>query len=95
MPKKQKLVVRNFAQVRDATIEFGDLTVLVGPQGSGKSLILQLFKLAIDRPEIVQALVDAGHDVKDRSDFLDVYFGQGMSSACGPTRLAFPTAAER
>jgi energy-coupling factor transporter ATP-binding protein EcfA2 len=74
----QTVRVENFAQIRDATIEFGDLTVLVGPQGSGKSLVLQLFKLALDAPEILSALHDAGHTVDTADEILDVYFGQGM-----------------
>jgi hypothetical protein len=40
------LQVRNFAQIKDARIEFGDLTILVGPQATGKSLVLQWFKAA-------------------------------------------------
>jgi len=35
------LSVRNFAQISEATVELADLTVLVGPQGTGKSLLLQ------------------------------------------------------
>lgn len=79
--RRDTLRVQNFAQVRDAEIQFGDLTVLVGPQGSGKSLVLQLLKLALDGDEIASALVDAGHSVSERQEFLDVYFGQGMSGA--------------
>lgn len=80
-PGKDTLRVQNFAQIRDVEVQFGDLTILVGPQGSGKSLVLQLLKLAIDRDEISNALVDAGHSVNERREFLDVYFGQGMSGA--------------
>lgn len=50
------LHVRNFAQIEDARIEFGDLTILVGPQATGKSLVLQWFKAAIDMGEIFAAL---------------------------------------
>jgi predicted ATP-dependent endonuclease of OLD family len=42
------LQVLNAGQIKDAKIEFGDLTVLVGPQATGKSIFLQLFKLLID-----------------------------------------------
>ncbi len=72
------LRVSNFAQIRSAEISFGDLTVLVGAQGSGKSLLLQLFKLGLDAAEIVPALRDAGHFTTDKNELLDVYFGQGM-----------------
>jgi hypothetical protein len=75
------LEVRNFAQIDRARIEFGDLTVLVGPQATGKSLLLQWFKMALDHGEVVTALKEAGHDVSDPNALLDLVFGEGMSSA--------------
>lgn len=75
------LLVKHFAQIDDAQIEFGDLTVLVGPQATGKSLLLQWLKLAIDIGEIVFALKEAGHDVKTSKNLLDLAFGEGMSAA--------------
>ena len=35
--------------VKEADIRFGDLTVFVGPQATGKSIILQLLKLLVTR----------------------------------------------
>lgn len=78
---KVQLQVKNFAQIRAAELEFGDLTVLVGPQGTGKSLLLQLFKLLLDSGEVFAALRDAGHALDAPDDFLDLYFGQGMRRA--------------
>lgn len=78
------LEVRNFAQVEHARIEFGDLTVLVGPQATGKSLLLQWFKMAMDASEVVAALKEAGHDVAEPGSLLDLVFGEGMSSAWDP-----------
>jgi len=75
------LQVKNFAQIDDAQMEFGDLTVLVGPQATGKSLLLQWLKIAIDIGEIVFALKEAGHDVKTSKNLLDLTFGEGMSAA--------------
>ena len=75
------LHVKHFAQIEDAQIEFGDLTVLVGPQATGKSLLLQWLKIAIDIGEIVFALKEAGHDVKTSKNLLDLTFGEGMSAA--------------
>jgi hypothetical protein len=75
------LEVRNFAQIERARITFGDLTVLVGPQATGKSLMLQWFKMALDHREVVTALREAGHDVSDPTALLDLVFGEGMSSA--------------
>src|SRR6516165_211236 len=85
------LEVRQFAQIDEARVEFGDLTVLVGPQASGKSLILQWLKIAIDIGEIVFALKEAGHDVKDEKNILDLTFGEGMSHAWrdGKTEIRF------
>lgn len=75
------LEVRNFAQIENARIEFGDLTVLVGPQATGKSLVLQWFKALMDTGEIYAALKEAGHDVKDPKGIIDLIFGDGMSKA--------------
>jgi hypothetical protein len=75
------LQVQHFAQIDDAEIEFGNLTVLVGPQATGKSLLLQWLKIAIDIGEIVFALKEAGHDVKTSKNLLDLTFGEGMSAA--------------
>lgn len=75
------LHVRNFAQIEDAQIEFGDLTILVGPQATGKSLVLQWFKAAIDMGEIFAALKEAGHDVRTPTGLIDLVFGEGMSAA--------------
>ena len=75
------LEVRDFAQIKNAKIEFGDLTVLVGPQATGKSLVLQWFKAAIDIAEIYAALKEAGHDVKASGGLIDLIFGEGMSRA--------------
>jgi len=85
------LEISNFAQIDSARIEFGDLTVLVGPQATGKSLLLQWFKMALDAGEVVSALREAGHDVSEPSGLIDLVFGEGMSSAWHPdtTRVEF------
>jgi hypothetical protein len=75
------LDVHNFAQIERAQIKFGDLTILVGPQATGKSLILQWLKIALDAREVVFALKEAGHDIKSAENLVDLVFGEGMSSA--------------
>ena len=75
------LVIRNFAHIRETSIEFGDLTVLVGAQGSGKSLALQWLKTALDGKQIVAALRDAGQDVSDPDVLIDLIFGVGMGKS--------------
>jgi AAA domain, putative AbiEii toxin, Type IV TA system len=79
------LKVRNFAQIREANIELGDLTVLVGAQGTGKSLVLQWLKTALDGKHIVKALKDAGQQITDPADWIDLIFGQGMKPAWRPS----------
>jgi hypothetical protein len=75
-----RLRIRDFAHIADIDITFGDLTVLVGPQASGKSLALQWLKIALDGQAIVGQLRSAGHLV-DRSDALiDLIFGTGMAA---------------
>ena len=40
-----RLTLNNIGQIKHADLRFGDLTVLVGPQASGKSITLQWLKL--------------------------------------------------
>jgi energy-coupling factor transporter ATP-binding protein EcfA2 len=71
--------VKNFGPIKSATITFGDLTVLVGPQASGKSILLQLLKLLVDTSQVKYEFRRAGVDWgNDFSLFLEVYFGEGM-----------------
>jgi len=50
----KNLIIENFACIRKAEITFGDLTVFVGSQATGKTLVLELMKLVEDRPAITQ-----------------------------------------
>src|SRR5688572_12172810 len=75
------LDVSNFAQIEHAQVTFGDLTILVGPQATGKSLILQWLKIALDAREVVSALKEAGHDVSTPTNLIDLIFGEGMAAA--------------
>src|SRR6185436_9486441 len=70
--------VEKFGQIEHVEVEFGDLTVLVGPQAAGKSLILQTWKLALDSGEIVGALRGAGLLLENESELIDASFGEGM-----------------
>lgn len=75
-----RLEIRDFAQIREANLQFRDLTVLVGAQGTGKSLILQWLKAAIDGKQIVKTLLEAGQEVSPRT-LIDLIFGVGMGNA--------------
>jgi energy-coupling factor transporter ATP-binding protein EcfA2 len=72
-----RLQVQRFAQIDNVDVTFGDLTVLVGPQASGKSLVLQLFKLALDGRAVAHTSKKYGLLFRDRREFLDRYFGEG------------------
>ena len=48
-----KLKIINFGPIKEADIDFGDLTFLIGPQASGKSLSLELLKLILDKQHII------------------------------------------
>jgi hypothetical protein len=76
------LRVENFGPIKHAEISFSSLTVFVGPQATGKSLLLQLLKLLEDTAFIKKEFSRAGVDWSGKfTDFLDVYFGEGMHSA--------------
>ena len=69
----------------EAGIEFGDLTVFVGPQATGKSIFLQLLKLLLDKYAIHQELRRFSIEWRgDSQDFLDLYFGEGMAGIWNP-----------
>ncbi len=75
------LSVRNFAQIASGQVEFGDFTLLVGAQASGKSLFLQLLKLLVDKDQISNTLKTNGYDWgKNSKLLLELFFGEGMSN---------------
>ena len=82
--KPNRLKVNHLGPIQSAEIEFGDLTVLVGPQGTGKSIFLQTLKLLIDREQIHDTFkrhnVGFGEDVVA---FFNGYYGRGMSGIWG------------
>jgi hypothetical protein len=75
------LRIRNVGQIADADLTFGDLTVLVGPQATGKSIALQLLKLMVDAGQVQAELSRHGLDWSGQlAEFLDVYLGEGMGA---------------
>lgn len=76
-----RLSIKNFAQIDSVDLELADLTVLVGAQGTGKSLALQWLKIALDGPVAIQTLADAG-SLAD-GDFSQLLFGRGMAQSSG------------
>ncbi|MBI2195001.1 MAG: ATP-binding protein [Planctomycetes bacterium] len=73
------LQMERIGQIVLADINFGDLTVLVGPQATGKSIFLQFLKLVADTGYVHDQLRKHGIDWnRSMPDFLDVYLGDGM-----------------
>ncbi|HBT78184.1 MAG TPA: hypothetical protein DEB39_14965 [Planctomycetaceae bacterium] len=89
----KRLFVQNFGQLKSAEVTFGDLTVFTGPQASGKSVFLQLFKLLLDKDLVGDKLRkdSAVWKTKRRADtlrlFSGLYFGEGMGALLDNERL--------
>ncbi|MBI4648143.1 MAG: AAA family ATPase [Bacteroidia bacterium] len=76
----EHLKIKAFGPIEDADVNFGDLTLLVGPQASGKSIFIQLLKLLVDKYHIRKTLQQYNYIWgKDTEKILDIYFGEGMS----------------
>ncbi|MCX7044911.1 MAG: AAA family ATPase [Candidatus Sumerlaeota bacterium] len=87
IPLIPSLEAKGFGPIVTADVKFGDLTVLVGPQASGKSIFVQLLKLLIDTAHVRFECRRAGIDwEEDFKQFLDVYFGEGMRSLWNPSK---------
>ncbi len=91
-----KLSVQDFAQIESAEIDFGepgDLTILVGQQATGKSLVLQWLKLLTDSLTVRQDWERFGTNYKVAGDDirpLDMFFGEGLGRGFrqGSTKIA-------
>ena len=82
-----RLKLSAFGPIADADITFGDLTVLVGPQATGKSILLQLLKLLLDRRSIHVEMQRFGLEWgRNTDEFPQLYFGEGMSRLWLPDR---------
>lgn len=72
--------IANFGPIANLDIKLGDLTILIGPQASGKTLFLQLLKLVIDREQIVSNLTSYNYVTENNVDnILNCYMGEGLS----------------
>ena len=76
-----ELSINNFGPIKEAKIDFGDLTFIIGPQASGKSLALELLKLILDKYHIVSTLKKYNFILSktDAKNILDWYFGEGLA----------------
>ena len=77
----QTLKIHKLGPIADIDISFGDLTFIVGPQATGKSIALEAMKLVEDRDSIIATLDKynyiIGHNDKK---ILNMYFGEGMEN---------------
>ncbi|AUX20545.1 hypothetical protein SOCEGT47_010170 [Sorangium cellulosum] len=80
----KRLQVFAMGPIQHGDVEFGDLTVLVGPQASGKSLFVQLFKAIQDagaiRLDLEQYGFDWTHGEDLVRDYCSLYFGGGLET---------------
>ena len=63
----RKLTVRNFSVIKEAELEFGKITVLIGPQASGKSLLCKL-AFFLGR-EVVKIAIDMAVNQRPYTEF--------------------------
>jgi len=71
------LKVKNFGPILEADVAFGDLTFFVGPQASGKSILLQLMKLVADNSYITNTLIYSAYigqnPLKDNNSYKEIF----------------------
>jgi hypothetical protein len=73
------LQLTHIGPITKADIRFGDLTVFVGPQATGKSIALQFLKLILDLGYVQEEMTRYGVDWSgELPKFLDAYLGEGM-----------------
>lgn len=74
-----RFCIKQFGPIDNISIDFGDLTILVGPQASGKSIALETLKLAIDYNYIIDTLDKYNYIIGLNTDkILNLYYGEGM-----------------
>jgi energy-coupling factor transporter ATP-binding protein EcfA2 len=75
----ENIKIKSLGPIQEADINFGDLTLFVGPQASGKSILLQLIKLITDKNSIETTLKNYGYVWgTNEDDNLERFFGEGM-----------------
>lgn len=77
----KQLEITRFGPIKQCNIQFGDMTVMVGPQATGKSLFLQFLNLILDYPAISKTLKSYGFTVNNLEDLLGHYLGRDMAKS--------------
>jgi putative AbiEii toxin of type IV toxin-antitoxin system len=74
----ETLKLKNIGPITEADVQFGDLTILVGPQATGKSIFFQFLRLVLDVAPILGYLDEHGLNWhRDTRKFLELYLGEG------------------
>ena len=78
--------IQKMGQFSEVSVEFGDFTLLVGAQGTGKSIFLQIFKLLQDEDYVKNTMNQFGQDwsKKSKPELLEAYFGEWMRHMWSP-----------
>lgn len=79
-----RTLVKSVAQILDADVNLSDFNVLIGPQASGKSIFLQLVKLALDAGPIKAEIKKHGYTWENTAGFIDLVMGEGMRGIIKP-----------
>lgn len=80
----RKLTVKNFSVIKEAELEFGKFTVLIGPQSSGKSLLCKLaYFFCREIPEIATESAIKGYNLVGFSALLRAQFSQRFTAYDG------------
>lgn len=74
--------LRNFGPIDSVNLQIGDMTIIVGEQALGKSIVLETFKLLVDSRSIVSNLQRYSFVVGKRNpnQLLNSYYGVGLAS---------------
>lgn len=81
MRSENTIRIENLGPILDAEVNLRDLTVLVGPQASGKSIFLQTLKLVLDRNHIFGTFKENNVVTSSTEDFMNCYYGGGLFTA--------------
>ena len=77
----KQIKLSGFGPIHSADVRLGDLTILIGPQASGKTLFLQMLKLLVDKDYIVQTLTRYNYVTDKQPDqILNYYLGENLST---------------
>jgi len=80
--RKKVLRIANFGPIAEVEVPFADISVLVGPQATGKSLVLQWLKLAVDQNRVLGTLAEHGFSVRNDPETLaGRFFGRDYTQS--------------